>query len=166
LVALLEHWLPATSAVIQTPTAPAAVALASGGEAAAPAEPSPAPAPEPTASPLDGHALAQIRSMQRPGAPNLLNKIIGLYLESSPGLLQKLRDAVAGEDAEALRQAAHSLKSSSANLGATRLATLCKELEQRGRESRLEDAPGLLGELEVSYVQAREALEAELESPA
>ena len=158
LAALLEHWLPATSAVIQTPTAPAAVALASGGEAAAPAEPSPAPAPEPTASPLDERALAQIRALQRPGAPDLLGKIIGLYLESSAGLLQQVRDAVAGENGEALRLAAHSLKSSSANLGATQLVAACKELEQRGRERRLEGTADLLQALETHYLRAREAL--------
>jgi CheY-like chemotaxis protein/HPt (histidine-containing phosphotransfer) domain-containing protein len=158
LAALLEHWLPAASAVIQTPTAPAAVALASGGEAAAPAEPSPAPAPEPTASPLDERALAQIRALQRPGAPDLLGKIIGLYLESSAGLLQQVRDAVAGENGEALRLAAHSLKSSSANLGATQLVAACKELEQRGRERRLEGTADLLQALETHYLRAREAL--------
>ena len=85
-------------------------------------------------------------------------KIIGLYLESSPGLLRQIRDAVAGEDGDALRQAAHSLKSSSANLGAKRLAAVCKELEQRGRERRLEGAAELLRELEAHHARARWAL--------
>jgi HPt (histidine-containing phosphotransfer) domain-containing protein len=80
-------------------------------------------------------------------------------------LLQQVRDAIASADPEALRQAAHSLKSSSANLGATRLAAACKELEQRGRERRLEGVAELLPTLETHYVRARDALTAELASP-
>ena len=130
--------------------------------AAPPATPLPAP-PAPAGSPLDQRALDQIRALRRPGAPDLLGKIIGLYLESSAGLLQQARDAVASADPEALRQAAHGLKSSSANLGATRVAALCRELEQRGRERRLEDAAELLRALETHYLRAREALTGQLE---
>ena len=50
-------------------------------------------------------------------------------------LLQRMRDAVAGEDGDALRQAAHSLKSSSANLGATQLATAGGEEPKRTSRS-------------------------------
>ncbi|MFO1372325.1 MAG: Hpt domain-containing protein [Candidatus Competibacteraceae bacterium] len=53
---------------------------------------------------------------------SVLGKIIGLYLDSAPALLQRVREAVAAGNGEALRQAAHSFKSSSANLGAMALA--------------------------------------------
>ena len=178
LIAILDRWLPKADGVIppglvstppsilsKSPPTRIDAATATGGAIPPPTRPAGPLATDPADSPLDERALAQIRSMQRPGAPSLLNKIIGLYLDSSPELLQKLRDAIAGEDAGALRQAAHSLKSSSANLGATRLAALCKELEQRGREGRLEDAPCLLEELEICYARALEALKAELKSP-
>ena len=148
LVAVLERWLPAAEKVVP------ALPFAPSTGATPPATPSTAP----PASPLDQRALAQIRAMQRPGSPDLLGKIIDLYLENSPGSLRQIRDAVAGQDGDALRQAAHSLKSSSANLGATELAAICKELEQRGRERRLENAAELLRELEVHYARAREAL--------
>ena len=92
-----------------------------------------------------------------------LCKIIGCYLDSAPTLLQRVRDAVAAGDGEALHQAAHSLKSSSANLGATQLAALCRELEQGGRERRLEDAAELFQALETHYLRAREALTVEME---
>jgi HPt (histidine-containing phosphotransfer) domain-containing protein len=74
-----------------------------------------------------------------------------------------MRDAIAGADGEALRQAAHSLKSSSANLGATHLATLSKELEHCGRDRRLEGAAELLQAFEAHYLRVREALAYELE---
>jgi two-component system sensor histidine kinase/response regulator len=141
--ALLAQWLPPGR--VEPP-------VASG--AATPPDPAVA-----VADPLlEPGPLAKIRALQRPGQPSLLGKIIGLYLASSPPLLQALREAVSQGDAVALTEAAHSLKSSSANLGATRLAALCKDLEQRGREQRLEGAEALLTEVDSHYGQVREAL--------
>lgn len=170
LVTLLERWLPAAAETAPMPGTPAPPPASlrepatTGVATTTPAEPVASSAPDQAASPLDERALAQIRTLQRPGMPNLLHKIIGMYLESSAKLFQQLQDAVAGADPEALRQAAHSLKSSSANLGATRLAALCRELEQSGRERRLEGVVELLRELEIHYDRARDALAAELES--
>ncbi|MDS4039932.1 MAG: response regulator [Candidatus Competibacter sp.] len=169
LAAILERWLPVNGSATPAPTVPSplvfpppqtadADATAFGEEPAA----KPNPAPDSATSTLDQRALEQIRALQQPGAPDLLGKIVGLYLESSAGLLQQIREAVAGEDSEALWQAAHSLKSSSANLGATQLADACKELEQRGRERRMAGIADLLQELETDYGQVREALFLEL----
>ena len=174
LMAMLDRWLPAAGniapvppvAVFATatpPQPPGADSVTGKTVDTPPATPPPTPPPVPTDSPLDPRALAQIRALQRTGQPSVLGKVIGLYLESSPVLLQRLRDAVAAGDGEALRQAAHSFKSSSANLGATRLAALCKELEQQGRDRRLENAPALLRETDGNYAQVREALAIEME---
>jgi CheY-like chemotaxis protein/HPt (histidine-containing phosphotransfer) domain-containing protein len=111
---------------------------------------------------LDPAPLNQIRALQRPGAPSLLAKVIGVYLDNSPTLVQRLREAVAQGDAVALREAAHSLKSSSANLGAMQLATLCKELEQMGRDGQLQGAAEKLSALQQHYLLVREALTAQL----
>jgi len=58
-----------------------------------------------------------------------VNKVIGANLADAPPRIAQLRVAADACDAEALRQAAHALKSSSANVGAEQLAALCKELE-------------------------------------
>jgi two-component system sensor histidine kinase/response regulator len=152
LAAILERWLPTVEEF--TPTAPPV--------ATPPAIPENTP-PVPADSLLDERALAQIRALQRPGQPSMLGKIIGIYLDSSPVLLQRLRDAVATGDGEALRQAAHSFKSGCANLGATQLAARCSELEQQGRDQRLEEAAALLQAVEIDYIQVRERLIVEKE---
>ncbi len=141
--ALLAQWLPPGR--VEPP-------VASG------AAPPPGPAVAVADPLLEPGPLAKIRALQRPGQPSLLGKIIGLYLASSPPLLQALREAVSQGDAVALTEAAHSLKSSSANLGATRLAALCKDLEQRGREQRLENSPDLLASVESQYAEVQQAL--------
>ncbi|MFO1423364.1 MAG: response regulator [Candidatus Competibacteraceae bacterium] len=164
LAAILSRWLPAGDSAFAPPDSPVPVpdSMAGGALATPPTAARSGPSGS-TDSPLDERVLAQIRELRQPGQPSVLSKIVGLYLDSAPALLQRLRDAVAAGDSEALRQAAHSLKSSSANLGATRLAALCKELEQRGRDRRLEDAATLVWELDRRYARVREALIVEME---
>jgi CheY-like chemotaxis protein/HPt (histidine-containing phosphotransfer) domain-containing protein len=131
-------------------------------EAEQPATAAPAPIPLAEESVLDPAPLNQIRALQRPGAPSLLAKVIGVYLDNSPTLVQRLREAVAQGDAKALRETAHSLKSSSANLGAASLAALCKELEQMGRDGQLQGAAEKLSALQQHYLLVRAALTAQL----
>ena len=57
---------------------------------------------------------------------------------------------------------AHALKGSSANMGATRLVTICEELEAAGRSGKLENAVVLAEHLEAEYGRVRTALEKEL----
>ncbi|CAH1386807.1 response regulator [Candidatus Nitrotoga sp. M5] len=89
---------------------------------------------------LDFKALDRIRALQRSGAPNILNKVITLYLENTPKLLDAMRDAVARCDCAAMRRAAHTCKSNSANLGAFRMTSLCEEIEQYSRDGNYEEA--------------------------
>ena len=101
---------------------------------------------------IDKGVLDNIRSLQRPGAPNVLAKVIGIYLGQSPGLLEALREAVhSGDDPEAMRRAAHSFKSGCANVGAVSLAALCKELEALGRRGEVDGAAALLDRIEQIY---------------
>ena len=114
-------------------------------------------------SPLQQAPLEKIRAMQRPGAPDLLKKVIDIYLNDSPNLIETIKQSVADGDAKTLEEAAHSLKSSSANIGASRVSELSKELEQFGRQQALEAAHKLLDDLENEYHNACSALSKEIE---
>ncbi|MCG8371074.1 MAG: response regulator [Proteobacteria bacterium] len=96
---------------------------------------------------LNDAALDRIRELQQPGGPDILEKLVRMYMESTPGLLNEMRAAVADEDAEALSRAAHSLKSSSANLGANAVAELCRTLEEKARNSELDGSDELMAEV-------------------
>ncbi len=63
------------------------------------------------------------------GDEAFLAELVGSYLADSPPLVAAMRDAVAARDAAALRRAAHTLKSTSASVGALRLAGVCREVE-------------------------------------
>ncbi len=110
---------------------------------------------------LDQGALGRIRALHRPGGPNLLAKVLGLYSSSSAALIDTLRAAAEAQDAEGLRQAAHALKSSSANVGALAFAELCKNLEQTAAAGKLDEARLLLDELLAGHARVLQALDAQ-----
>jgi hypothetical protein len=121
--------------------------------------------PEPSASVdglLDLEVLGRIQALQLPGKPSVIGRVIGLFLESAPDLLEGIRAALSGRDAHALSDRAHSLKSSSANLGAEDLVLLCASLEEAGREKRLDDATVLLNRLEAVFPATLDALRSQL----
>lgn len=112
--------------------------------------------------PLDPAALDILRSMQRIGKPSTLAKVIRLYFDSAPNLVNSIEYAIGAGDSYTLRRAAHSLKSSSANLGAMQLADLCRQLESCGEQQRCVDALQLIGPMKAEYAQVCYALQNEL----
>src|SRR5262249_20243707 len=113
-------------------------------------------------SPLDPKPLEALRALQHTGGSDVLGKVLRTYLRSAPPLSTARREAVAGGEAAAVRQAAHSLKSSSAQVGALALSAHCKELEALGRANTLANAPTVLAYLEEEYPVVEAALTAEL----
>ncbi|HTK86513.1 MAG TPA: response regulator, partial [Nitrospiraceae bacterium] len=111
---------------------------------------------------IDTRAWDSIRSLQRPGQPDMLCKVIDKYLSSSRQLIDTMRAAVSQRDAGVLHRTAHSLKSSSATLGALRLAALCKEVEAMGRMNTLNSVTNLWENIEAEYALVQDALTAEL----
>jgi len=113
-------------------------------------------------TPLDPEALDHLRALQKGSERNILGKVVQSYLNTAAQLLQRMQKAVARTDAVALRRAAHTLKSSSASLGALVLAALCKDLEAMGRTDRITEAATVLPALLTEGEAVRVALAAEL----
>jgi len=109
---------------------------------------------------LDVKALDSLRAMQRPGQPNLLARVIGVYLSHGPDRLQNLRDAVTQADPGALAFAAHRFRSDSAKLGATALVELLRDLEMMGQSETTENADLILAQVEAEFSQVYAALQA------
>ena len=89
---------------------------------------------------LDQKIFAQLAELDPGGESGLIRQILQAYQESTTALVEQLSLAMAESDAETLRKAAHSLKSSSANVGAVGLSALLAEMESLGRQNRLEEA--------------------------
>lgn len=111
---------------------------------------------------IDPKRLSGLQALQRPGKPDVLRKVVQTYVHTSGKLLNTLHEAVAQDDALAMAQAAHSLKSSSLNLGALQLVTLCSELEELGRAHCTTNAAAILAAIDKAFEAVRKALEAEV----
>jgi CheY-like chemotaxis protein/HPt (histidine-containing phosphotransfer) domain-containing protein len=101
---------------------------------------------------LDPAALAQLR--ETTGDPSLMRELIDAFLQNAPGLVGEL----AGDDAEEVRRAAHTLKSNGRTFGATDLADLCQKLEEQARGGELDGAGELVRQIEEKYERAAAAL--------
>jgi len=111
---------------------------------------------------LDENVLAALRQLQDSGEPYILEELIGLYLEDTPAQLVALRAAVEAGRADTVKTIAHTLKGSSASMGAARMTAGCSEMQDVGASGDLYRAPELLNRLEEEFGRVRAALEARI----
>jgi two-component system sensor histidine kinase RpfC len=83
---------------------------------------------------VDPEALARL---ERFGGEALLREMVALYLANAPERMCAVESALDAGDVVAAESALHSLKSSSAQLGAMRLSRLCEAGEQITRGGKL-----------------------------
>lgn len=112
------------------PASPASPASpgASGGSAAAPATPGPGAARAPLPG-LDAVALARLTALDPTGESKLLERVLNAFRSSAARLMPQLDAAHRAGDRDAIRLVAHTLKSSSASIGALALSQLCAQVE-------------------------------------
>jgi two-component system sensor histidine kinase/response regulator len=91
--------------------------------------------------PMDPDALKRLR---RFGGVRLLHEMIALYVESASKRLAAASEGLAAGDLIATENAFHSLRSSSGQLGAVRLARLCEEGETLARDGAPTGIAGLI----------------------
>ena len=108
---------------------------------------------------LDQSVLRRLHDLKKSGGPDLMAKLVGIYTANSTALVDNLRVASESNDAEALRQAAHTLKSSSANVGAISFATLCKQAELAAKGGKLDMARTLVAQIIADHKQVLRALD-------
>lgn len=90
--------------------------------------------------------------------------MVTTYLKNTPAQIQALRDGAASKNANLLRDTAHSLKSSSLNVGATDLTRMCRDLELGCRPGMIADAPARVAAIEREYALVEGLLLAEVEA--
>ncbi len=113
---------------------------------------------EKTTTVVDARVLDNYRRIQQPGKPDIIKRLVDIYLKSSPDILREISEAGVEGDMEKLWRSAHSLKSSSANLGATTLAGLCETVEEMGRSKREVNLPEMIKKIETEYARVSKEL--------
>ncbi len=105
----------------------------------------------------DPAVLDQIRE-DTGGDGEFVVEIIDDYITDARARLVAFATALAAADVEAARDAVHSLKGTSASLGAHTLADVAMEAEQRCREGAIDTAAELLPQLEAGFALVALAL--------
>ena len=94
-------------------------------------------------SPLDQGIFGELRE----SVGEAFTKLLEIFMEDTPKYLQTLEQAVAKSDPEKVAAVAHSIKGSSRNFGANRLAEISKEMEDIGRSGTINGAQEALESL-------------------
>ena len=104
----------------------------------------------------------RLEAFRRNGGPDVVGGIINVYLRDAPEKLAAIEEALVRGDTQQLGELAHSLKSSSANVGAVRLASACAELEGNAANLSTTDLEVAVAELAGEYGNVEGALQQKL----
>ncbi|MBI5052735.1 MAG: GAF domain-containing protein [Chloroflexi bacterium] len=106
---------------------------------------------------IDKKVLADLRALQSAAEPDLVERLFGMLQADAPKLIDAMREAVARADAAELRQAAHSLKGSSASLGAKHLSALSAAVEKAAKAGSLAET-GQIDHIENEFHRVLRAI--------
>jgi two-component system sensor histidine kinase/response regulator len=112
-------------------------------------------------SAIDASVIAKLRKALGNKGNDFIAGLIDLFIADAEPRLASLHDAIARQDGRSLKQVAHALKGSCANLGAKRMAGLCEILEDKGQENSFAGAGAILEHLEGEFALVKQALEGE-----
>jgi HPt (histidine-containing phosphotransfer) domain-containing protein len=105
---------------------------------------------------LDGAVIAELRESTG-GDDEFIRELVEAYVSEATGYLDAMTAAAEAADPAAIVLPAHTLKSSSATLGAMRLAAISRGIEEAGRAGR---ADGLIADVEHARATWAETLSA------
>ena len=113
--------------------------------------------PSPSAV-LDEAALQRLRDLDPAGKNHLLDRVLVAFESSVARLGAQLAEARVKNDMQSVRHAVHTLKSSSASIGALRLSRLCAEIEAAVRQEAFAGLPSLLDDVDREMAVVLQAL--------
>lgn len=93
---------------------------------------------------IDDSVIDRLRLLQDDDDADFVAQLIILFVNELPNKINAMKNAISNNEAKRLEHAAHSLKSSSGNIGALRLSKLCAQLEEIGHSACLDEAPKLI----------------------
>lgn len=106
-------------------------------------------------SSLDFDALKEVQAVMGADFPLLVES----FFNDSVNLLIVMQKSIDENNAEALRQAAHSFKGSAGNMSAMTLAALCEDLEGLAFSGTTIGGGQLVTQINAEYKQVKAALE-------
>lgn len=119
-----------------------------------------ASSPVNASSVLSSEVVASLRALADATEPALFNQMFASFLSDSAERINILRSAASATDAEHLRKTAHAMKGASANVGATHMAEIARQLEVLGGTSSVTGATALIEAMESEFERAKHEIHA------
>lgn len=107
---------------------------------------------------IDPQAIENLRALNPDDNDEFVREIAGIFLEDTPQRIAELDQSFAIGDAAKFTRAAHSIKGSSANLGANGVRGVAEQLEHKSRAQGLSGVESLIAELKSEYTRAEAEL--------
>ena len=99
---------------------------------------------------VDQSVIRRLKEMA-PDDPNFLKEVIEMFLEQAPEIIRDMEESYKKKAFELMGAAAHKLKGSSLNMGAKKLAEVCRELEIRGRSNDGSDGDTMIASAKMLF---------------
>ncbi len=106
---------------------------------------------------IDQATFKELQDLAGDDGGEFIRGILGDFIQDSTDRIAAIRSGFSAGDAQAVEEAAHSLKSSSAYVGALRLSGINKQLQDLGRGGDIAGAGNLIAELGREFERVREA---------
>ena len=110
--------------------------------------------PAANAAAINEQTLESLCELDEAGGKDLMKKVLNIFLESAQTSVVQIENAIRTGDSKVLSRAAHTLKSSTANVGAETLSAFYRQLERLGREERIDEARALLDQIRREHHRA------------
>lgn len=107
---------------------------------------------------IDPQAIENLRALNPGDNDEFLREIAGIYLEDTPSRLAELDQSLETNDTARFTRAAHSIKGSSANVGANTVRAVAEKLEHQSRAEGLGAVMPLMASLKVEFARAQTEL--------
>jgi HPt (histidine-containing phosphotransfer) domain-containing protein len=107
---------------------------------------------------LDPQTLAKLSQLDPTGQSRLVQRVLNTYRQSLARLRLQIANGIDQTDLPAVRIGAHTLKSSSASIGALQLSTLCAAVEQSIREGQNDRLSALMPQLQAEVDRVDDAV--------
>jgi len=112
----------------------------------------------PSSPVIDPDSIANLRALSPDDGDVFLKEILVIFMDDTPKRIAELHTCLASGDVPTFTRAAHSIKGSSSNVGATELRAVAETLEHKSRQHGLENVGELIAELEACFARARTEL--------
>jgi histidine phosphotransfer protein HptB len=103
---------------------------------------------------IDPEAINNLKDLNPGDNGEFLREIVGIYIEDTPNRLTELKTSLAAGDIPTFTRAAHTIKGSSANVGATALKEVAERLEAISRKDGLGAVAPLVADCEQEFARA------------